>query len=193
MPRIDRREQISAAVFAGIAERGLEGLRTRDVAARAGVNIATVHYYFATKEDLIAAAYQRLQQRFGAYLPETGTPAERLTHHLTGVLELLIDDAELRRVLAELALRANRDPRLAGDIAAAEDAWLTSLRDLVATGTEQGSWAIEVDPDAFAATCVAMLKGCCIPTLLTTRADELRRAIDQLLSWLTGAGSARDT
>ncbi|GAB3742723.1 TetR/AcrR family transcriptional regulator [Microlunatus parietis] len=186
MPRVDRREQISAAVFAGIAEHGLEGLRTRDVAARAGVNIATVHYYFATKEDLITAAYQLLQQRFGASLPESGSPAERLAGHLTGVLELLIGDAELRRVLAELALRADRDPRLAADIAAAENAWLANLRDLVTAGTEQGCWAVEVDPDAFAVTCVALLKGTCMPTLLTTRAGELRRAVDQLLSWLTG-------
>ena len=48
-----RRHDLVQAAFRGIAERGFEGLRTRDVAADAGVNIATLHYYFPTKEALI--------------------------------------------------------------------------------------------------------------------------------------------
>ncbi|WP_161606387.1 TetR/AcrR family transcriptional regulator [Microlunatus speluncae] len=186
MPRVDRRAEISAAAFAGIAELGFEGLRMRDVAARAGVNIATVHYYFSSKEELIAAAYRVLQQRFQAAMPGEGTPAERLSGHLTAVGELLITDGELRRALAELALRAARDPVLAEQIAAAEEAWLKSIRSLVRRGVREESWAVRVDPAAFAVTMVALLKGVCMPTLLPSRAAELRAAIRQQLRWLTG-------
>src|SRR5205823_12230072 len=49
----DRRRALVLAAFGQIAERGFEGLRTREVAAEAGVNIATLHYYFPTKEALI--------------------------------------------------------------------------------------------------------------------------------------------
>ena len=55
----DRRRALVLAAFGQIAERGFEGLRTREVAAEAGVNIATLHYYFPTKEALIAEASGR--------------------------------------------------------------------------------------------------------------------------------------
>ena len=52
-PRFDRRRALVAAAYTRIANEGFEGLRTRDVAADVGVNIATLHYYFPTKEALI--------------------------------------------------------------------------------------------------------------------------------------------
>jgi AcrR family transcriptional regulator len=39
-----RRQELVLAAFHQIAERGFEGLRTREVAAEARVNIATLHY-----------------------------------------------------------------------------------------------------------------------------------------------------
>jgi len=158
----------------------------RDVAARAGVNIATVHYYYASKEDLIGAAYQVMQQRFKASLPLDGSPADRLAAHLNGLLDLLIGDAELRQVLAEVALRAGRDAGLAEQIGAAEDGWFEAVRQLVQQGVDDGSWVVEVDPAAFAVTVLAMLKGVCMPTLITSRQPELRAAVRQQLHWLTG-------
>src|ERR1700737_998675 len=49
----DRLKALVQAAFNQIAERGFEGLRTREVAAGVGLNIATLHYYFPTKESLI--------------------------------------------------------------------------------------------------------------------------------------------
>src|SRR6266513_932786 len=49
----ERRRSLVLAAYDLIAEKGFEDLRTRGVAMRAGVNIATLHYYFASKEDLI--------------------------------------------------------------------------------------------------------------------------------------------
>ena len=51
--RADRRSALVLAAYRQIAARGFEGLRTREVAAEVGVNIATLHYYFPTKEKLI--------------------------------------------------------------------------------------------------------------------------------------------
>jgi AcrR family transcriptional regulator len=51
------------AAFSQIAEHGFEGLRTRDVAAEVGVNIATLHYYFPTKESLIRGVLEHAMGR----------------------------------------------------------------------------------------------------------------------------------
>src|SRR5215831_143100 len=59
-----RRAALVRAAYDLIAAHGLEGLRTRDIAARAGVNVATLHYYFPTKEALIAGVAEHLAQQF---------------------------------------------------------------------------------------------------------------------------------
>jgi AcrR family transcriptional regulator len=50
--------------FDVIAEVGFEGLRTRSVASRAGVNIATLHYYFPSKQDLVEGMAQFIGAKF---------------------------------------------------------------------------------------------------------------------------------
>src|SRR5205807_7131455 len=72
----DRRHALVAAAFGQIAERGFEGLRTREVAAEAGVNIATLHYYFPTKEALIRGVVAHAMGRFRSTLAPHGSPDE---------------------------------------------------------------------------------------------------------------------
>src|SRR6266496_4069965 len=83
--RDDRRQALVQAAFDAIAERGFEGLRTRDVAAQVGVNIATLHYYFPTKEALIRGVVELSQQRFRSTLAPSGTSADQLRNHLRAV------------------------------------------------------------------------------------------------------------
>lgn len=184
---MDRREQISRAAFASIAERGFEGLRMREVADRAGVNIATVHYYFGGKEQLIHAAYLELQQRFRATIGTEGSAADRLTDHLHSVSDMLLGDDALRSVLSEIALRARRDPELHEAIGSAEATWFSELEQLLTEGRRAGEWAAPVDPGATAALLIALCKGACLPVLATARPTELASAFDQVLTWLTGA------
>lgn len=188
---MNRREQISQAAFASIAERGFEGLRMRDVAERAEVNIATVHYYYGSKEQLIHAAYDELQSRFRATIRTDGTAAERLAEHLRDVRELLLADDALRGVLSEIALRARRDADLESAISIAEGAWFSQLEHLLQDGVADGSWTVEVDPGATAALLIALCKGACLPVLATARHTELIASFDQVLSWLTTHSSAR--
>lgn len=42
------------------AEKGFEGIRTRDIAERASINISTLHFHWKCKEELYAAVYQRI-------------------------------------------------------------------------------------------------------------------------------------
>ena len=77
-----RRQDLVLAAFELLAEKGFEGLRTRDVAARAGVNIATLHYYFPTKEALIGGVVEHVMTRFRSTLEPHGSPDRQLRNHL---------------------------------------------------------------------------------------------------------------
>jgi AcrR family transcriptional regulator len=54
--RGDTRSRILHAAAAAIAERGWGAVSTRDIAERAGVNNALIHYYFGTRQQLLRAA-----------------------------------------------------------------------------------------------------------------------------------------
>src|SRR3954452_21828708 len=111
--RPDRRRELVDAAYRRIARDGFEGLRTRDVAADVGVNIATLHYYFPTKEALIRGVIGQAMHRFRATIPAEGSPEEQLRGHLRALARLIRDDQQLWSVMGELVLRAPRDPDLA--------------------------------------------------------------------------------
>src|SRR5581483_10736060 len=111
-PGPERKRALVAAAYERIAEHGFEGLRTRDVAGDVGVNIATLHYYFPTKEALIRAVIGHAISRFHATMPADGTAVDQLRGHLHALLRLLKTDQELWAVMGELVLRAPRDAEL---------------------------------------------------------------------------------
>lgn len=59
----DARERILAAAEQLYAERGVDKTSTRDITAAAGVNVASVNYYFRSKEALTEEIFMRLAER----------------------------------------------------------------------------------------------------------------------------------
>jgi AcrR family transcriptional regulator len=177
-----RRQELIRATSELIARHGFEGLRTRDVADLVGVNIATLHYYFPTKESLIRAVLDHAMIRFRSTLTPHGSPAEQLRNHLHAVRTLLIDDPELRAVMAELALRSARDHSIAAIMAEMYDAWHRTMRGLLRRAVKEGGLRSELDSDGVAALVVATLTAATLPTLGgTPRSDQ---ALRQLERWL---------
>src|SRR5262245_7373456 len=128
-PKADRRRALVAAAYRRIATDGFEGLRTRDVAADVGVNIATLHYYFPTKEALIRGVIGHAMQRFAETMPGDGQPVDQLRGHLRALARLLREDRQLWAVLGELVLRAPRDADLGRIFRQTDAFWHRSLRD----------------------------------------------------------------
>jgi AcrR family transcriptional regulator len=173
---IDRQTALVLAAYRLVAERGFEGLRTRDIAGSVGVNIATLHYYFPTKESLIRAVVGHAMSRFRTTLQAHGDPAGRLQAHLGGLRTLARKEPELFAVMGELSLRARRDRTIAKIVAETEAVWHRSLRALLRAAGK--------DPDA-APLIVAALKGAfMVPAdARDTRAfDAVMREIEALVA-----------
>jgi AcrR family transcriptional regulator len=163
-PKSDRRRELVAAAYQRLANEGFEGLRTRDVAADAGVNIATLHYYFPTKEALIRGVIGLAMQRFVATMPGDGTPIIQLRGHLDELATLLKTDHQLWSVMGELVLRAPRDPDLEGILRQTDDFWHRKLRDLISACIRQGAIDVSVDAEGVAALMIAAIRGLGLPT-----------------------------
>jgi len=185
-----RRDELVAAAFELIAENGFEGLRTRDVAAKVGVNIATLHYYFPTKESLIIGVLDRAMTRFRSTLTPHGSPADQLRNHLRAVRKLLAEEPELKAVMGELALRSARDASIAAIMTEMYEAWHGITRGLLRRAVKEGGLRPELDSDGVAALIVATLTAITLPTL--SRTPRTDQALRQLERWL-GVNASRSS
>jgi AcrR family transcriptional regulator len=154
-----RREELARAAYREIARSGFEGLRTREVASAVGVNIATLHYYFPSKEDLIRAVIGQAVARFQTTLAATGSAADRLRAHFAGLRRLSRQEPELFAVMGELMLRSARDEALAEIIRKTDTYWHGTLRALIRDAQSEGAVPRAIDPDGMASVIVATLKG----------------------------------
>jgi len=177
-----RRQQLVLAAYGELAERGFEGLRTREVAAEVGVNIATLHYYFPTKESLIRAVLDHAMDRFRTTLAPHGSPADQLRNYLRATRKLLLEEPELGAVMAELALRSVRDDSIGSIMNEMYDVWHATLRGLLKRAAREGNLRPELDSDAVAALIIATLTSMTLPVMSDARRGD--QALRQLERWL---------
>src|SRR4030088_2040087 len=150
-----RRQELVTAAFNLIAERGFEGLRTRDVADAVGVNIATLHYYFPTKESLIRGVVEHAMGRFRSTLAPHGSPSDQLRNHLRAVRKLMTDEPELADVMGELVLRSTRDKSIAAMLDKMIDYWQTTIRGLLRSAERDGGPPRDLPRDGVPALTIA--------------------------------------
>lgn len=179
----DRRQALVQVAYRQLAQRGFEGLRTREVAAGAGVNIATLHYYFPSKETLIGAVLTHAMGRFRSTMDlSAGSTADQLRRHFDGLRRLQREEPELFAVMGELALRAARDPVIRDLYQQTLDTWRRVVRGLLIKAGKDGSLPVPHDPDAQASLVVAAVMGACMiplgrPARLTETLRELQRSL----------------
>lgn len=150
-----RRHQLVLAAFDQIAAKGLEGLRLRQVAAAVNLDHSTVHHYFPTKEDLIAAVVKYATSQLWPTIQPSGESSDQLLHHLRLMARMMVERPDIFVALGELNLRATRDAAVAEIIDSSDQEWRAAIRSRL----DQGSWSALVDPAAGAELIVAAIKG----------------------------------
>ena len=179
-----RREALVLAAYRRLAEAGFEGLRTRDVAAEVGVNIATLHYYFPSKEALIRGVVGHAMGRFRTAFAPGSRPGEQLAAQFQGIRRLAKDEPELFVVMGELALRSGRDPAIAAIFQETIEAWHSTLRTLVGHAQSEGFVDKRLDTDTVASLVIATLNGLFMVPVANTASERVDRALGQLESFL---------
>ncbi|KQO81959.1 hypothetical protein ASF17_12835 [Frigoribacterium sp. Leaf263] len=115
-PQDERRRQLIEAAVTVMADRGVSGVTTRAVTARAGLPHGSFHYCFDSKADLFAAVLGReLRAALGAAFARPVVPlapVERIEHGLRARLDLVMDRPGHALALAELIAFSRRDPEL---------------------------------------------------------------------------------
>ncbi|WP_444454911.1 TetR/AcrR family transcriptional regulator [Rhodobacter capsulatus] len=145
-----RREMIAAAAIALILEKGAAALRTRDVAARVGINISTLHFHVATKSDLLRLAAETARETFLALLPPL--PAadlgaqEQLRAEVQAYHDSLRDHPELAACFAQLTQIAPSEPAIGALIEAFTRGWCARYVEILTQGRAQGVFRADLEP-----------------------------------------------
>ena len=150
----ERRIAVAKAARQIIIEKGLEGLRTRDIAARVGINIATLHYHVPSKEALVALVAESIRHDFRAQAlrnPRHGkTGLEQLHLEFDDFRETAREMPELIIILTELVERARRDAAVAEIVLPMHRFWRGQFADIFRLGIADGSFRPDLDPEAAA-------------------------------------------
>ncbi|MEU1273205.1 TetR/AcrR family transcriptional regulator [Streptomyces sp. NPDC005799] len=182
-----RRLQIVAVAEDLIAQKGFEGFRVREVADVVGINIATLHYHFPSKEALVAAVVDRIVGRLDQVPPlqESANldPRTHLSRHMGVVLDQFDDNRQQFVVLNELNTRAVRDETVCETLAASDIAWREYLVEILRAGRDGGHFRADLDPEAAATLVIGFLRSLLFHPAAS--ADTARRAADELLRCLT--------
>ncbi len=98
-PKGDSDVRLLRAAQELLDERGFTGLKIRDTAKRAGVNLGMFHYHFKSKENfqkhVMRDLYERFFSDFKLETSQTGTPLERLRRALTTLSRFARDNRKL--------------------------------------------------------------------------------------------------
>jgi AcrR family transcriptional regulator len=181
-----QRQALARAAYQIIAESGFEGLRTRDVAERVGVNIATLHYYFATKEDLIRGVVELLTEEFATFRApnqpplEELSPREGLRSELEDVREQIKARPDTYIVLLELYMRSFRDPRIRRMLGALDAGWREHLESLLVAGVRAGEFPSALDIHATSAVLMAFSKGMAMQLLSDPSSVPIESVYDEI-------------
>jgi AcrR family transcriptional regulator len=175
----ERRQALVRAAFGCIAERGFEGLRLRDVAAEVGIDHSTLHHYFASKQDLVAGVVDYATRQFWPTMPAEGGAIDRLRYHLAALGRMIREQPALFTVMAELDLRARRDPAIRAIIDRHEEGWRIVLEEVLRRGAKEGALTRDLDVAAGVELIIAAVKGV---RQLPERADDVLAQLNRLLT-----------
>ena len=157
----ERRAEIAEAARAIILERGFEGLRTREIAARVGINISTLHYHVPSKKALVELVAETLHRSFTEHyagvLLEGLNPLEELRGLIDDYKDVMLNRPELLQLADVLGHRAAFDPDLGETVIAMRRYWLGLFVKILQRGKDMGTFRASLVPEAAAHMIVGAL------------------------------------
>jgi AcrR family transcriptional regulator len=151
-PANDRTTGILEAACRVIVREGAHGLRMASVAHEAGVSKALVHYYFATRQELLRNAFAYSEERWHAAvnieLADLPTGAAKVERMLLVSVEPDLPFSEQRALWNEVWSSLRFDHELRPLVERSYRAWLGRVVDLIEEGRADGSVAPHVEAPA---------------------------------------------
>jgi len=106
----ETRKQILEAALVLFREKGFEGTTIREIATRSGMSLGAAYYYFTSKEAIVAAYYDYVQQQHRERAREAFTGATGLKDRLRAAYHSKVDVMAGDQRLLRALFRFGGDP-----------------------------------------------------------------------------------
>lgn len=170
----EKAQRIVAAMRASVARRGVAGSTFDHVAREAGVSRGLLHYYFGTKERLLAEVVRRDSDlRMGVLdrqLAGARTADDFIDLLVFSLEELVREDPEFLTLVFELFTLSQRNAEIAAELAGMHRRSRDHVAGLLAAKQEEGVLHLRAAPDAVADLLFSLADG--IALRMLTEADR---------------------
>jgi AcrR family transcriptional regulator len=150
----DKAQRIVDAMRASVALRGVAGSTFDHVAREAGVSRGLLHYYFGSKERLLAEVVKRDTDLRMAALDEqlaAASSAEDFISMLRRTLEAMLrDDTEFLTLSFEVFTLSRRNPEIAAEFSELVRRTRQHVAAVLAAKQAEGVLELRADPEAIA-------------------------------------------
>ena len=193
-----RREQILNGLFSVIAQKGFQACSISDVARASGLARGILHYYFDSKEEMLAELMRSLGQvhlrELDRYLTRFTDPLERLLAVLRFHLSPQDDTSrDMTRVWIEFWAYGLEDPKVRKAVLEVQDAVRERLESTLDQGLREGRF-VKVDRRSTAVLLLSLVEG---PMLqrsyhrgVVNAAEILSTASRMILAFLSAGAKA---
>jgi AcrR family transcriptional regulator len=181
----EKRAELLSAAREAVIQRGVIGLRLRDVAEQAEMSTSSVHYYFPTLGDLLLAVQREAVERFCVDREEAARREPDPRRRLLGMMRTGIptgsDDTGFILVL-ELAMYARRDPAYAAQHIRLCERQIALYAAILEAGAATGVFTLDREPMTIARGFVMLEDGLGLhitqaaPTLGRPEAEQIMLA-----------------
>jgi len=182
----DRRQAIVAATLAVARHKGLGATTVRDVATEMGTSSGLIHHYFASMDDVLAAAFEQAAghdlARARAAITAVHSPAAQIEVFIDSyapaqsdwTMQLWLDawaEASRRPALQRVSRRLNRE-------------WQAMIREIIEVGVASDGFETD-DADAAAWRLLSVLDGLALQVV----AHDALITRDEVVAWARSAAA----
>lgn len=164
--RGEKRPLILQAATDVFAEQGFAAVRVVDIADRAGIGKGTVYEYFSSKEELLFAVFEwineRIFLRIRSLLDDGGSTRERLQRLLDLGAQITREQVEMQAVVLDFwsASRGTKsEERYNRACRETFRAYRQLIADVIREGQSAGEFRHLIDADAVAVMVIAAMDG----------------------------------
>lgn len=182
-----RRAQLVAATAAAVGERGLSGLRLKDIADHAGLSAGSVLYYYPDLDALLVEVHEEaVRQFYWARVNATETEPDPLRRLVVAVEHGIPDDVDdpTVRVIYELHLASARDERHAAHLTRLWELEVSLYVDLLEQAAAAGAVTLRSSAREVAETVVALEDSFDLHLLARNAAIDRDLAVRRVLDYL---------
>jgi len=189
----ERARRIVESMRRSVAQRGSAGSTFDHVAREAGVSRGLLHYYFRTKEQLLAEVVRRECDVRLARLEEQLAGARSADDFIdvlvVGLRDMVRRDPDLVTLVFELFTLSRRNPEIAAEFAGLQRRTRDHVAAVLADKQAEGVLALRADPAAVADVLLSLGDGLALRMLAEPEIDfepAVSAAVDAVRTLLIG-------